>query len=66
MADLKRAIAKMREYRATHENWAHHYDACDFCCENPPAYVDTKLDQLKIVMEYDNVLEILEELTDGS
>lgn len=61
--DLQAAIRRIEESRESHVAWRDHLDACDYCKEHPPAYVQTRDEQVQIIAEYDNVLAILRQVT---
>lgn len=59
MADLGAAIERIELSRSTHVAWIEHFQACAYCQQYPPAYVNGIDEQRKIVAEYDNVLTVL-------
>lgn len=59
ISNIEEAIERIQDSLQTHIAWAQHYLECEFCQEHPPEYVQPRDEQLKIIEEYENVLEVL-------
>ena len=57
--DIDAAIARVTESRLSHIKWRDHLERCETCRTKPPEYVDNIDGQIKIIAEYDNVIEVL-------